>query len=78
MGPNLRSQFVTSRGYAFFRTHSALGCAPLLAKGGVDWEAWTIVEECPVTEKEEIERVLLQLGCNGRTLDAIMTGIAWY
>jgi hypothetical protein len=31
-----------------------LACAPLLSSGGVDWASWTIAEECPEADMEEL------------------------
>ena len=70
--------FITAHGHAYYRDGDALGCAPLLARGGVDWESSTIVEECPVADKEEIRRVLHRLGVDTGAAASMLAGIAWY
>ncbi len=71
-------EYVTGFGYAFFRKGDEFACAPLLADGSVDWESWTIVEECPEAEREDMQRLLRRLGFDETTSGNIITGIGWY
>jgi hypothetical protein len=71
-------KYVTAFGHAYYRDGDDLGCAPLLAEGGVDWEGSTIVEECPEAEKEQIQRVLHRLKFDATATARIIAGIGWY
>jgi hypothetical protein len=65
-------------GNAFYRRDDQLACAPLLARGGVAWESWAIVEEMPEAEREAVVHILKQLGFDDQTAATIIQAIGWY
>ena len=75
----IMEKFVTAFGHVFFfRKDDALACAPLFAGGGVDWDSWTMVQESPAVDKEQMRRMLLDLGFHTVAVERIIARIGWY
>ena len=70
--------YVRALGHAYFRRDDQIACAPLFASGGVDWACWTIVEECPVDNRQTFRCVLGWLGFDKVASERVVAGIAWY
>ena len=70
--------YIAAQGYAYYRLGDDLACAPLLQEGGVDWDGWTLVEECPDAEKAEMQTILKELNFDDGTAASVMKRIGWY
>ena len=78
MVPGTPKKFVNAFGYAFFRMDDEFACAPLLARGGVDWDSWAIVEESPEADRAYMKRLLVDFRFDPVAVEKIIDGIGWY